>query len=472
MSDKLLRNTTIYALGDIIPKALSIIVFPILTQYLTPADYGIVNYVTTLNLLLTIIGFLCLNTYYLVFYYRMENVVEQQKLLGNLSIFVLGINAVLTIILFLLGNYFLQLIGSKISFYPYIAIGLITNFFNLLTILPSALYRVQERPLPLTVLNVLKGLVTMALTVLLVVYFKYTALGVLMSTLIVSVVFGIIFLRVTLKNMIWNIDWTQLKQALIFSLPLLPGSLAYYLLSMADRLFIEYYLDLTQLGIYSTASTLALILNIVSYGAYKAFEPYFFKIYETNQFYCQFIKVQNVFFLVILFCAMGISMFAKEFFILFASEAYRDVYYFVPMLEIGVVFSALIMLYNTILTAREKTKTISVITIIGGVISFLINLFCLPILGITGACLASGVAFGVILICSAYYAKLSINFTPLIVSFLIAGICVWSTVYIFQFSNILLSLFFKVAIFLTGIVLICVTLKLNPFEFLIYSTKK
>ena len=41
----LIKNTTIYAIGDIVPRLLGFISFPILTNYLSPAEYGIVNYI-------------------------------------------------------------------------------------------------------------------------------------------------------------------------------------------------------------------------------------------------------------------------------------------------------------------------------------------------------------------------------------------------------------------------------------------
>ena len=63
----LIKNTTIYAIGDIVPRLLGFISFPILTNYLSPAEYGIVNYINTLNLFLVVFSVLCLNTYYLLF---------------------------------------------------------------------------------------------------------------------------------------------------------------------------------------------------------------------------------------------------------------------------------------------------------------------------------------------------------------------------------------------------------------------
>lgn len=446
--NSLIRNTAIYALGDIIPKALSLLVFPVLTTYLSPSDYGIVNYVNTIVFLFSTIGLLCLNTYYLVYYFKVGGEQEQRKLLGTLSLFVIGLNVLLSLLFFGLGALVPGLFSSKIDFFPYIALGIGINFFNILSILPSALFRVQERPLPLTILNVVKGALTMGLTVLLVVGYQFSALGVLWSAFIVSALFGLIFAGITWHHISWGIDWGRIKQALQFSLPLLPGSLAYYFLSMSDRLFIERYLDLTQLGIYSTASTLAMILNIITYGAYKAFEPHFFKIYGTEGFKARFVAVQHIYLLVVLVGAMGLSMFGREFFALFASAGYQGVYYYVPLIEIGVVFSSMSMLYGTIVVAREKTKLNSMVTIIGGSVSVVINLVLLPHIGIVASCIASSVAFGSMMVGSAYFARLGISFVRPAAAFLLAVVSVWFSVYVMKLESMWLSIGVKAGVLL------------------------
>ena len=173
----LIKNTTIYALGDIIPRLIGFISLPILTRYLTPADYGIVNYVSTLSTFLLAFGFLSVNTYFLVFYYRCDDDLSRKKLLGNLSAFVILFNVVLVVIFLFFGSYFFSALGSKIAFYPYIIIAVLTNFFNLFSILPAALFRIIEKPLPLTILNITRGLTAFILTLVLVIYFDYTALG-------------------------------------------------------------------------------------------------------------------------------------------------------------------------------------------------------------------------------------------------------------------------------------------------------
>lgn len=459
--NKLVKNTSIYALGDIIPRLLNFISLPILTSYLTPSEYGVVNYVNTVNLFLMALGFMSLNTYYLVYYFRVGDKIQQQKLLGNLSIFVIGVNIIFTFFSLLFGSKIFHLFGSNIDFYPYLVIGIITNFFNILGVLPFALYRVQERPLPLTLLNVLKGILSFGLTIFLVIFFQFKALGVLYSNMIVSIIFGVIFLNITYKNMIWNINWEQIKKALCFSLPLLPGSISFYLVSMSDRILIDKYLSLSALGIYGTASSLAMTLNIISSGAYKAFEPHFFKTYGTSTFLPQFVKIRDNFFFLILAGALGISFFAKEFFILFTKPQYYIAYYYIPLILVGIISSSMGMLYRTIITARGNTKINSMITILGGLLSVSLNIILLSRIGIIAACITSIITLGLMFIAAVFYSKVRISHYRIIISLLFSALVVYINVYLINIENIVISILYKSIIYLSLIFLISYILNIN-----------
>lgn len=457
----LVKNTTIYAFGDILPKFLSFITFPILTIYLSPADYGIVNYINTLNTFLIVIGFLCLNTYYLVYYFRVGDLEEKRKLLGNLSLFIIAFNVFISVVITVVCPYLFSLMEVSIAFYPYVFIGIIINFFNVLSILPSALYRVQERPMPLTIINVLKGILITALTLFLVIYCDYKALGVLYANLVVSVLFGLIYLKITYRNIILNINKKQIKEALYFSLPLLPGALAYYMVSMFDRILIERYLGLSELGIYSTASTLALLLNIVSYGAYKAFEPYFFKNYGSQSFREKFENIHRHYFFVVLLIAFYIALFSKEFFQLFSGVSFHIAYFYVPIILVGVVFSSILMMYATIITAKNKTKINSIVTIIGGVISISLNVLFLSCCGIVIACISSAVSMGVMFFISYYYTRININLKRPFVAFLTVSLMTWIFVYVLIIPVIYISIFVKLIIAIIVLLLIARILKID-----------
>ncbi len=448
-------------MGDILPKLFSFIVFPVLTTYLLPADYAIINYINTVNTLLTILCFLSLNTYYLVHYYRIEGPLEQSRLIGNLSIFVMSLNVLFTLFMFFIGPSVFRFIGSNIDFYPYLAIGLLTNFFNLFSVLPSALYRVQEKPLPLTLLNVSRGALGMILTLILVARFGFKAEGVLYVNMVVAAIFSILFIRITVKNMVWNVNWRQIKRALAFSLPLLPGSLAYYMITMSDRIFIDKYLSLDDLGIYSTASTLALILNIFSFGAYKAFEPYFFKTYGTIEFKSRFTRVFDVYFTLLLLGALGLGLFAKEFFILFSNEAYHEAYFFVPLILIGVVATSLKLMFGTVITASGRTKISSMITITGGIISVTLNILLLRHWGIIAACISSAVSTCLMLGLSVFFSGIRFNAVRAVILLALCIMATWGAVYVLNITDLPLSIACKALIYLLIFVLAIKIMNIN-----------
>lgn len=449
-NNKLLKNTTIYALGDIVPRLLAFISFPILVTYLTPADYGIVSYINTILTVLMTIGFLCLNTYYLVYYYRQKDEIAQKRLLGNLSCFVVAINVIFVAILLIVGPLFFTFLESNIDFYPYITLGIATHFVSIFSILPSALYRLQERPLLFTILNSSRGLLQVSLTLLLVVVYGYDAIGVLWANFIVAAIFAVVFIIITYRHAIICFDWSQIKSALKFSLPLLPGSIAYFLISMSDRILIDKYLNLTELGIYSTASTLALLLNILSYGAYKAFEPHFFKTYGTAGFENSFSKIRDAFTCLLLFGVLGLSIFAREFFEIMASDKFSSAYYYVPMILIGVFASSIGMLYGTIITARENTKINSAITIIGGCVSVSLNILLMPYFGLIGASLVSGVTFVLMLLASIYYSNLRVKHGRTIVAAIFSAVVIFLIVYAFPIDDFWYSLSVKIVVFLVA----------------------
>lgn len=471
-SKRLIKNTTIYALGDIVPRLIGFLTFPILTRYLSPAEYGIVNYVGTLTTFLLAFGFLCINTYFLVFYYRCDNREEQKKLLGNLSSFVILFNLLLVLFFLLFGNSLFGLLGSKISFYPYIVIGVLSNFFNIFSILPSALYRLLEKPMLLTIVNVSRGVIILVLTLVLVVYYDYSAIGVLYATLFVNFIYAFVFLYISRNHLIWNLCFRQIKEVLRFSLPLLPGSLAYYITTISDRILIDKYLSLSELGIYSTAVTLALILNIFSYGAYKALEPYIFKNWEVEDFAKIFENIRNAFVYVLLIGVLCLCIFSKEFFQIMTNLKFHGAYWYVPMIILGVYSSSLSMLYGTVITAKGKTKINSLISIIGAGISISLNITLLPILGLVSAAIVSSFALTVELFIAMWYSKLDVGHKKPFFSLLIVSVTIYLFVYFFRIDQILISILLKAIVVLVVIIGLSKILAINPFKIVSGLVKK
>jgi O-antigen/teichoic acid export membrane protein len=363
--------------------------------------------------------------------------------LGNLSLFVIINFLFIATILFIFGPRLFKIIGSGVDFYPYIAIGIAIGFFTILTVLPSALYRVREKPLPLTILNLVRGFAVLGFTILSVYVFEPTAVNVLWARFAATAIFGIIFLIITLKNAELNINIPQLKHALAFSLPLVPATLATYLYSMFDKILIEKYLSLTELGLYSTASTLAFLLNIISQGAYKAFEPQFFKTYGSPGFDTSFEKVRDLLLFVVLIGGMCISGFSDEFLRIFSDSGYERARFYVPVLTVGAIASAMYLMYSTIVTAREKTKISAVITIVGALLSIGLDIIFLRFWGIWAASAISVLSLLFLCYGNMFFSKVKIGHVKPVIGVLIAMVSMFIMTVFMHFESIFLSIVAK-----------------------------
>lgn len=444
----LLKNTTIYALGDIIPKAINFVFFPILTRFLSPADYGILNYVTSVNNLLTILTFLCLNTYYMVYYFKVDGEKKRRELLGTLSIFVIALNFILCIFLFLIGPALFGRIGGNVLFYPYLALGIAINFFNIFAVLPSCMLRMQERSLLFTTVNVLKSVLTTILTAFVVISLKFGVQGVLYSQLAAAVVFAAVFVGIANGYSRYVVDFGIIKKALLFSLPLVPGSLAYFFVTLSDRIFIDKYLTLSDLGLYSTAASLALLLNTISYGAYKAFEPYVFKIYGQSDFGKKIYTVFKNYYLVLLFIGLCISLLSYNFLVIFTTNQYYPAAKYVPLLVVGCIFSSMSYLFSTVITSSGRTYLNSVISIVGGILSVILNATLIKY-GVVFACFTSMAALGVMFICYVYYSQIRFDIVPQLIMFALSAGVVWAF-YEWKIENVYLDLVAK--LFVLGVI--------------------
>ena len=165
-----------------------------------------------------------------------------------------------------------------------------------------------------------------------------------------------------------------MKKGLIFSIPLLPGALAYLALSLSDRIILERFVSLSQIGIYSLAYTLSLTLNIVIQGFYKAIEPEIFQHYGKDSFNTFIKRTQNTFFLVVYMGAMIISLFSQEVFKIMASEEFYKGYLLVPILMIGIIMTGQDVIYGGIIIAEKESKIMGIATIIGALVSVTFNL--------------------------------------------------------------------------------------------------
>lgn len=389
----LIKNTIYYSIGEIIPRIISFLLLPILTTYLTTAEYGINTYTTTVMSFTFVIGALSLNTFILRFYYATKDEIERKKIIWSVFIFICIFNFFLSLFQLLFFPIIINYLNINIPFNPYFSISIINNFFDIIALIPLVLYRVKEDARGFLILSLSRTLLQFILVYIFVVLLGKGLEGSYYARLLVNVPFMFLYYYLIKKDTIKMMDYAILKKAIKFSLPLLPGSLAYLFVSLSDRIVLERYVSLDELGIYSVAATLALVLNIVIQALYKTLEPVLFREYHGNNFEEINLKFYKLYLCILIIAAFGTACLSKEFFFIATSTAFLSAYKIVPFLLISVVLSGINTYLNILMITLNKQKLVSIISIISGVLSVTLNLILIPVLGFYGAIIASSISF-------------------------------------------------------------------------------
>lgn len=385
---KLVKSTIIYTLGELIPKFFSIAFLPIFTTYLSSSDYGIMSYTNSVMLFLYVLACLALNSFLLRKYYEFKTEYDRKKLIGNIASVIVMFNLFILALAFLIGPPLSKYANLKIDFFPYFSLSLFINFLEVFSIVPLVIFRIKEKPIQYVLLNIGKNILPYLIIYYLLVYPNWGLMSFYYGRLLVNIAFLIPLIYITYRNAVFAISISLIKEGLKFSIPLLPGTIAYLLMSISDRIIMERYLSLSMIGIYSIAFTLASGLGMFIQSAYRAFEPEIFKKFGNEGFSSFTIRLHRIFMFIVFSMAIILSIFSKEILLILTKGDFINGYTLVPILIIGTVLTAENALLGSLAIAEKKTKLSMYSTFIGAIVSIAINIILLPYIGYYAAAIA------------------------------------------------------------------------------------
>ncbi|MBU1076078.1 MAG: oligosaccharide flippase family protein, partial [Spirochaetes bacterium] len=201
---KIFKDTFYYSLGTIVPQFLNFLLLPLFTRYLSPEDYGIINYTNSIVMFIVIISTLSLNTYLLRYYFEQKSLLLKKQLIGNIFLFILGMNIILLLLSFTFGAGIFSAFRIKVPFYPYFFLALCNNFFNVLAVVPMVIFRVQRKAALFVAVNCSRVILQSLLSLFLIISLKWGVLGRFYGELYVNLGFGALFLLIVFRHAVLN----------------------------------------------------------------------------------------------------------------------------------------------------------------------------------------------------------------------------------------------------------------------------
>ena len=98
----------------------------------------------------------------------------------------------------------------------------------------------------------------------------------------------------------------------VFGLPFLPATILFISIGMIDRFFIESYLGLKSVGIYSAGYKVGSIISIVIIAFNLKRQPYYLKIKDDKNFLKNIKTISQIFFIIITYTASFMCFFVND----------------------------------------------------------------------------------------------------------------------------------------------------------------
>lgn len=386
-----IANLSIYFLAAFIPMILSLVSNPYLAKNMSPTDYAITGYYSAFNSLFSpLVTFYLLN-YYTKQYYELA--IEERKLLKAtlfraLIFFSLFMSLISLLLLFIYSTYFNS--ESQIPFLPYALLSMLTLPLMGIYTLTLTEYRMSRESKRFFKLSVTNGVTGVLLALLLVVVFKYGAIGRMTATILTA---AILFIYVFIRNIdIWKYPFDKkiFLIAIKFCWPLVIASMLTFFCTGYDKVLLERQGDITSLGIYSVGVTIAGYLSLFSNSINDTFQPDIFESIVKRKFRrcLKFIVMKLT---IMSMCVIGFAIFAPFIISILTFGRYVDSAPYAIIVAISSVTSMLYYSMSQITVALGYTKITLINKIIGSFISILSFHILITNFGAIGA--AWGIVF-------------------------------------------------------------------------------
>ncbi|MCW3805809.1 oligosaccharide flippase family protein [Plebeiibacterium marinum] len=402
-----LKNSIFYTIGNIVPKAAQFLLLPLYTQYLSPEEFGLVNSINILILILTILFSLSLDKAIFRLYHD-YNSTDKRTLISTLFLLMSLVSIVLLTICFVFKNV-VSLVYETIPFYPYYIIAFLITYFNIFSLLPKALLQVEQNALGFIKLTLSEFLLNTGVIVLLVVIWKQGALGMLLGLGATSVLFLPYYFTFLIKRINWKFDRLIAVEVIKYSLPLVPMILASWILNVSDRVFLERFIGLKSVGIYSLGYKMSEIVLVFSTAFNKAYEPYYYKIANMKNISIISIKeklkkINDLFVSGILYISFLVILFTPEI-VGLLDERYLSAKEYVPILIIGIAILQISGLFGFTILQSKKSKFLMYSSLVSAIMNIGLNILFIPKYGVYGAAYSTTLCFLLLFIIKYYFSK-------------------------------------------------------------------
>lgn len=404
------KNSLYVTVGTFGSKFISFLMLPFYTSWLSVSDFGLTDLLTVYSTLLVSVLTLSLNEAIFVFPVGLSKV--KQTFYFSSGFYAILLLAVVGCIIGVTLNVFSDSYGVHNTFldniYPIMGLYLASALQGYLQLFCKGIGKMRT----FCYAGILYTGMTAAFSFLLIP--RYGVFGFIWSNILANMASSVfIFFAEKIYEYLTVRAWNKIifKQMIGYSIPLIPNTIMWWILSAINRPIIDKYLGLEAMGLFAISSKFPSVLSSISDIFNSSWQVSVLQEYPQKDFSSFFNRVGTLYIsaLVLLSCLMGIfSPFIVE---VATNEKFYDAWKYIPIVTLAVAFTGMAGHAGTIFSASKKSKYFLISSFSGTVTSVVSNLLLIPWLGLYGAAVSFTLSQAVIGVSRMCFANKMIQIT-------------------------------------------------------------
>jgi O-antigen/teichoic acid export membrane protein len=416
------KDSFIYTIPTILSRSIAFLLLPLYTRIISPTEYGV------LDLLAVFGSFVNLTVAFeisqgIARYYADGPTAESKVLYASTAFWFTCFCYLIFAVLALANSDWLSKFITGDTHYQ-MALNIMVLYLtvNGLFYLVQNQFRWELRSKVYSLVSIVFSLVTASSAIMFAYVFKLGLEGILLGMLTGSLVATTVGLWNLKESFRLKFSSKCLKEMLAFSTPLVPSGIAVFVSLYVDRVMLNHFYSLNEVGLYSIGYRLASISGLVMVGFQGALTPLVYKHYKDAATPEHLATIFRYFIVFALFVFLGLALFTQEILWALTTEAYYPagalVIYMVPATLLANMY-----IFAPGIGIVKKTKYILYINVVGAMANVSLNWLLIPCFGMEGAAIAtllgSFFVFSCYMVLSQKFYHVRHQWKPIVISVLL-----------------------------------------------------
>ncbi len=381
------------------------------------SEVGLLGLATPALTILTIVLQMGLNHAFFRHYYETEDAEHRKRIVGSTLLFLLVTTSLASLLLLgaapeitkfiLLGEGgrgttdFVIDLGSS-SRTDLVRLISFICFFEVITIVPASILRVNFRSAHFSALSIIALIVQFGAISYMVFFVEPTAKSVLTGRLIGTAFEALIFFWAVRRELSLKFSAKELRGMLAFGTPLIFGQLSFILFMTVDRYFIERYGGYKEVGAYTIANSIVSVISIlITVPFSQVWTVMRFSVMNEEGADEYYARVLTYMVFAGMFLALCVSAIAGDGIVRFGLQKYGPAAAVIPLLALSSVLDGASRVLNVGITLRKRTMLSPLVIGAALAVNIGLNFLLIPTYGMMGATVATLLSY--IVFCAFRY---------------------------------------------------------------------